>query len=75
MNTTIIVALIAMLGSFGGTAYGIWKANSLLAYKIDTLEKKVEKHNNLVEKVAILGRDMETAWHRIDELKEEKRYD
>ncbi len=39
--------------------------------RINALEKKVEKHNNLVEKVAVLERDVKTAFNKIDELKED----
>ena len=34
------------------------------------LKEDVQKHNNVVEKTAIMQRDMETAWKRHDELKE-----
>lgn len=47
-------------------------ANSKLTiYRIEQLEKKVEKHNNLVERVAVLERDEKTQWQRIDELKKQ----
>lgn len=40
-------------------------------YRIEQLEKKVEKHNNLVERVTLLEASDKTQWVRIDELKEE----
>lgn len=43
--------------------------NSKTLYRIDQLEKKVEKHNNLVERVAIIERDEKTQWKQIDEIK------
>lgn len=45
--------------------------SKLTLYRIEQLEKKVEKHNNLVERVAVLERDETTQWKRIDELKAE----
>ena len=39
--------------------------------KISMLEKKVEKHNQLVERMAVVERDLKTAHKRIDELREE----
>lgn len=45
--------------------------SKLLVYRIEQLEKKVEKHNNLVERVTVLERDEDTQWKRIDELKEQ----
>lgn len=46
-------------------------SNSKTLYRIEQLEKKMEKHNNLVERVALLEHDEQTQWKRIDELREE----
>lgn len=48
-----------------------WANNSKTLYRIEQLEKKVEKHNNLVERVALLEHDEATQWRRIDELRED----
>lgn len=47
--------------------------NSKTIYRIDQLEKKVEKHNNLVERITILEQSDKTQWIRIDEMREAKR--
>lgn len=47
--------------------------SKLTIYRIEQLEKKMEKHNNLVERVAVLERDDKTQWLRIDELKDQLR--
>ena len=49
--TEIIVAIIAFAGTLVGTFGGILAANKLTSYRIEQLEKKVEKHNNLVERM------------------------
>ena len=49
------------------------KMLTLIEYRIMELEKKVEKHNNLVERMAINERDMKTAYKKIDELQIELR--
>ena len=41
---------------------------------IQRLEEKQDKHNNLIERTAVLERDMKTAWKRIDENKKEIEY-
>lgn len=43
-----------------------------LTEKMDALTVKVEKHNNLVERMAVAERDLKTAFKRIDELREMK---
>ena len=42
----------------------------LIQYRIDELSKAVEKHNNIVERMALIERDMKTAFRSIDEIKE-----
>ncbi|MDD5986311.1 MAG: hypothetical protein PUC26_00605 [Eubacteriales bacterium] len=38
---------------------------------IDRLTIKVEKHNQVVERVALLEHDMKTVWMRYDDLKKD----
>lgn len=61
MNTTIIVGILSLCGTFIGTLGGILTSNKLTNYKIEELSKRVDKHNNLIdrmflaeEKIAIL---------------------
>ena len=69
MNTEIWVTLIGSGASLIVAVVSVVLNNRVLGYKVDELTKKVEKHNNLVEKVAIAQRDLQTAFIRIDELK------
>ena len=51
MSETIIVSLISLIGTLGGTLGGILVSNKLTNYRIEQLEKKVEQHNKVVERV------------------------
>lgn len=51
MAPEITVAAISLCGTLVGTWGGIMTSNRLTGYRIEQLEKKVEKHNNLVERV------------------------
>ena len=51
MDDSIIVALIALLGTAFGSVAGILAANRLVIYRIEQLEGKVAKHNNLIERI------------------------
>ena len=42
--------LIAVL-SFLGTCLGSWGGLKLMSYRLEQLEKKVEKHNSVIERV------------------------
>jgi uncharacterized protein Yka (UPF0111/DUF47 family) len=51
MSDPIIVALLSCLGTVIGSLLGILAANKLTNYRIEQLEKKVEKHNKVIERV------------------------
>ena len=51
MTEAIWVAVLALIGTLGGTFGGILTANKLTNYRIEQLEKKVAEHNNLVTRL------------------------
>lgn len=65
----IIVAVLALIGSVIGSALANNKTQALIGYRLDELEKKVERHNQVVERTVVLERDMKTAFNRIDEIR------
>lgn len=69
MIETIVVGVLSLIGTLAGSLGGILAANKLTNYRISELEKKVEKHNNVIERVTILEQSTNTAWKRIDEIK------
>lgn len=71
MTEAVIVALITGgLAVFGNLIVSL-SNNSKTLYRIEQLEKKMEKHNNIIERVALLEHDEQTQWKRIDELREQ----
>ena len=66
---TIIVGVLSLIGTLIGSIAGILTANKLTNYRIDQLEKKVDKHNSVIERVALLEKDNNAQWKRIDELR------
>ena len=62
--TTIIVAFITFLGSLIGTYSGF----KLTSYRVEQLEKKVEKHNNFAERLPVLEEKLKVANNRIEDL-------
>ena len=70
---TIIGALISGVVSLIVSSHQHDKAMALVEYRIGELEQKMDKHNNLVERTAVIERDLKTAFNRIDETKQEVR--
>ena len=71
MSSEIIVALLSLAGTFFGT----FSCIRLMSYRIEQLEKKVEKHNSVVERqyniekiTAVLSEEIKVANHRIEDL-------
>lgn len=69
MSDVVIVGVLSLFGTLGGSLFGILAANKLTTYRIEQLEKKVEKHNNVIERVAILEKSNDTQWERLDEIR------
>ncbi len=67
----IIVALIALVGTLGGSLSGILVSSKMTNYRIQQLEKKVDKHNNFAEKIPLIREQLKVANHRIEDLEKE----
>lgn len=77
MDENVIVALLSLIGTLGGTLGGILATSRLSNYRIEQLEKKVDKHNSLIERTfrleetnALLEEKIRVANHRINDLEE-----
>lgn len=68
MSSEIIVAIIAFLGTTIGTFGGIIASSKLTNYRLQELEKKVDKHNSIIERTCVLEEQMKVANHRIEDL-------
>lgn len=73
MTNEVIVGLLSLNGTLCGTFAGILTSTKLSNYRIEQLEKKVEKHNSVIERTAILERDLKSVWRNIDEIKDDIR--
>ena len=70
MDSTIIVALIGLAGSGLGSLIGILASSKLTQYRLKELEKKVDKHNNVVERMYIVEGKVTELEHDVRDLKE-----
>jgi hypothetical protein len=61
---TVIVGILSLIG----TALGSWGGLKLMSYRIEQLEKKVEKHNNYAERIPIVEEQIKVINHRLEDL-------
>lgn len=64
MTGEILVATL----SFIGTCIGSWGGLKLMSYRIEQLEKKVDKHNNFAERIPVVEEQIKVINHRIEDL-------
>ncbi len=70
--TEIITAVIALLGTAIGTFGGIYASARLTSYRIEQLEKKVDKHNSFAEKIPVIDEKIKIIDHRLDNLERQE---
>ena len=68
MDSAIIVALIAFGGTAIGTFSGIITSSKLTTYRIQELEKKVDKHNNFASRMPVIEEQIKGINHQIEDL-------
>ena len=75
MSDTVMVALIGLVGSGAGAFGGILVSSKLTQYRLEQLEKKVEIHNGVIDRVYKLEERTElqeeklkVVNHRIEDL-------
>ena len=84
MNVEIILSLLSALCSLIGSLGGILVTSKLNLYRLEQLEKKVDKHNHLFERMYEIEKTVTTATslydeeikvinHRISDLEQDSR--
>ena len=67
MESEIIVAALALAGSLCGTYCANRRSSALIAYRLEQLEKKVEKHNGVMERTLILEEQCKAVRQRLED--------
>ena len=68
MAEEIIIALIGFAGAVIGSALGVVASAKLTNYRLEQLEKKVNLHNNVIERVYNLERKHAVLEQRVEDL-------
>ena len=68
MNDTVIVALLSLAGTAIGSFGGVISTQRIMKYRLSQLEKKMDRYNDLSERVAELEIKNKVNEHRIEKL-------
>jgi len=73
MNISIEIAIVLVVNLI---SIGIWVGSissfkKHINYRLDKLEAKQDKHNNLIERMTVVEQSTKSAHHRIDDMKTE----
>ena len=68
MDNTVLIALVSFVGTLVGSLGGIITSAKLTNYRIEQLEKKVDKHNNFAERIPIIEEKLKVEENKIKDL-------
>nr|DAY38014.1 MAG TPA: hypothetical protein [Caudoviricetes sp.] len=72
MSDAVIVALLSLAGTLLGSGLGVVASSRLVNFRLEQLERKVQAHNNLIERTYKLEGAMQECQHDIRDLKAAK---
>ena len=72
MSENVLLAILSLIGTMLGTLGGIFVSSKLTNYRIEQLEKKVDKHNGFGEKIPVIQEQIKVINHRIGDLEKHK---
>jgi hypothetical protein len=71
MNGETLVSILSLIGTLVGAFGGIIVSSKLTIYRIEQLEKKVDKHNNFAERMPVVEEKISDLSRRMEVLEHE----
>lgn len=75
MTEGIVIAILSLIGTLAGSYFSNRAGQKLIAYRLEQLEAKVDKHNQVIERTykleeehSVMEEKLRVANHRIDDL-------
>ena len=73
MDSSVIVAVISLIGTLGGSLCGILVSAKLTAYRLEQLEARVAEHNNFARRMPVIEEQIKVINHRLADIEEEEK--
>lgn len=71
MNAEIMIALISLMGTLGGSLGGILVSSKMTNYRLQQLENRVAEHNNFAKRMPVVEEQIKVINHRLEDLEHE----
>lgn len=71
MNTNVIVAMLSLVGTLGGSLGGILVSSKLTNYRLQQLENRVAEHNHFAQRLPVIEEQIKVINHRLEDLERE----
>ena len=71
MEGETIITALSLIGTLAGSFGGILVSSKLTNYRLEKLEKKVDKHNNLAERLPVIEEKIKDFDRRLTEVEHE----
>jgi len=68
MESEVLVAVIALVGTLAGSAGGVLASSKMTNYRLQQLENKVSEHNNYARRLPVVEEQIKVINHRIEDL-------
>ena len=73
MDTAVIVAIISLVGTLGGSFGGVLVSSKLTNYRLQQLENKVQEHNNYARRLPVVEEQIRGMDRRLEQLEQGQR--
>ena len=70
MQSEVLVAVLSLVGMVIGSFGGIVASAKLTNFRIEQLEKKVDKHNDFAERLPVVEEKLKVSEHRLSDLED-----
>ena len=64
MTEAVVVAILSLIGTFAGSFSGM----KLMSYRIEQLEKKVDRYATITERIPVIEEQIKGLEHRLSDL-------
>ena len=71
MNGETLISILSLIGTLVGAFGGIIVSSKLTIYRIEQLEKKVDKHNNFAERLPVVEEQLKDLNRRVEAVERE----